>query len=198
MSLTMDSPSSTTKHQRVLACVRCQQRKVKCDRKYPCSNCTKSRKQCEQPAPVLHRRKKRFPERELLDRIRSYEDLLSQNRIKFEPLHKDSTVRESRQSPHREESHDPDDKHPRSVKTDHSSPLTTANYTQRVYGDKYVFSRRLKLHEANCIRNFWHAMNKRVQSCLMVVSIVPSNNKISYKAPPVTATPRMTNCGRML
>jgi hypothetical protein len=178
MSSTVDSPFSTTKPQRVLACVRCQQRKVKCDRKCPCSNCIRSQTQCEQPAPVLHRRKKRFPERELLDRIRSYEYLLSQNRIKFEPLHKDSTMQKNPQSPSREESHGPDDKHPRSVETDHSSPLTTANYTQRIYGDKYVLSRQLRLHEANCIRNFWHAMNKRVQSCLMVFSIVPSNNKI--------------------
>ncbi|CRG86132.1 Outward-rectifier potassium channel TOK1 [Talaromyces islandicus] len=119
MSSTMDSPSATTKPQRVLAC-------------------------CEPAAPVLHRRKRRFPERELLDRIHSYEDLLSQNRIKFEPLHKDPTVGESTQSPHRKESYDSEDMHPETIKTDHSSHLTPASYTQRIYGAK----------------NFWHAMKK--------------------------------------
>jgi hypothetical protein len=32
-------------------------------------------------------RRRRFPERELLDRLRHYEDLLSQHNIAFEPLH---------------------------------------------------------------------------------------------------------------
>lgn len=84
------SPSSQLlKSQRVLACVRCQQRKVKCDRKFPCANCIKSREQCV-PATQL-RRKRRFPERELLERLRKYEDLLRQNNIGFNPLHGDST-----------------------------------------------------------------------------------------------------------
>lgn len=174
---TVDSPSSTTKPQRVLACVRCQQRKVKCDRKYPCSNCIRSRTQCEQPVPVLHRRKRRFPERELLDRIRSYEGLLSQNRIKFEPLHREITDGKSPHSPHREGSYGLEDKHPQTVKTDHSSPSTTASYTQRIYGAKYVPSRRLRLHETDSIRNFWHAMNKGVWSCLILFNISLSNNK---------------------
>jgi len=40
------------------------------------------------PASLAPRqRKRRFPERELLERIRLYEGLLQQNDIKFEPLH---------------------------------------------------------------------------------------------------------------
>jgi hypothetical protein len=35
------------------------------------------------------RRKRRFPERELLERLRKYEDLLRQNNITFDPLHKE-------------------------------------------------------------------------------------------------------------
>lgn len=168
-----DSPSTTTKPGRVLACVRCQQRKVKCDRKFPCSNCIRSRVQCEQTAPVLHRRKRRFPERELLDRIRRYEDLLSWNKIKFEPLHKGSNVGESPQSPHREESYDSQDRHQQIVKTDHSSPSTTASYNKRVYGVKYVLY-SLLVHKTNCTRNFWHAMNKGVQFGLVLLNIVLS------------------------
>ncbi|KAJ5807852.1 hypothetical protein N7474_009121 [Penicillium riverlandense] len=71
---------------RVLACVFCQQRKVKCDRRFPCSNCIKHRTRCL-PA-MQRRRKRRFPERELLDRLRKYEDLLRLNNIKFDSLHK--------------------------------------------------------------------------------------------------------------
>ncbi|GLA97875.1 hypothetical protein AtubIFM57143_005808 [Aspergillus tubingensis] len=71
---------------RVLACVLCQQRKVKCDRKFPCANCVRAGAQC---VPTLgpRPRRRRFPERELLDRVRRYEDLLRQNNIPFEPLH---------------------------------------------------------------------------------------------------------------
>ncbi|KAH7014198.1 uncharacterized protein B0I36DRAFT_299089 [Microdochium trichocladiopsis] len=77
-----------SKPQRVLACLLCQQRKVKCDRRFPCANCTRSGAQCV-PATLLPRqRRRRFPERELLDRLRHYEQLLRDHNIDFEPLHK--------------------------------------------------------------------------------------------------------------
>jgi hypothetical protein len=43
MSSSMQSmPAAAAKSQRVLACVLCQSRKVKCDRNFPCSNCMRS------------------------------------------------------------------------------------------------------------------------------------------------------------
>lgn len=69
-----------------LACATCQQRKVKCDREVPCSNCVNHHITCvpvTQPRP----RRRRLPERELLDRLRKYEDLLRHHKIDFEPLH---------------------------------------------------------------------------------------------------------------
>ncbi|KAH8647070.1 fungal-specific transcription factor domain-containing protein [Tricladium varicosporioides] len=55
-------------------CVLCQQRKVKCDRNDPCANCTKARVQCISTSTMPpKRRKKRFPEAELLARLRRYE-----------------------------------------------------------------------------------------------------------------------------
>ncbi|KAL5050911.1 hypothetical protein BDW71DRAFT_194039 [Aspergillus fruticulosus] len=86
-----DSPH-TTKPTRVLSCVLCQQRKVRCDRTFPCANCVKSKVQCI-PADLLpRRRKRRFPERELLDRLRKYETLLRQNDIEFDPLHPEAAT----------------------------------------------------------------------------------------------------------
>ncbi|KAL5114742.1 hypothetical protein ACEQ8H_007359 [Pleosporales sp. CAS-2024a] len=73
--------------QRVLACQLCQQRKVRCDRKFPCANCTKAGVQCVSTALASRQRRRRFPERELLERLRHYEELLRQNNIPFEPLH---------------------------------------------------------------------------------------------------------------
>jgi len=87
------STPAAAKPQRVLACVLCQQRKVKCDlrnqgdRKSPCANCLRARAQCVPATPAARQRRRRFPERELLERIRHYEGLLGQNNIEFEPLH---------------------------------------------------------------------------------------------------------------
>jgi hypothetical protein len=58
-------------------CVLCQQRKVKCDRNDPCGNCVKARVECVSPTTLPpRRRKKRFPEAELLARLRKYEEHL--------------------------------------------------------------------------------------------------------------------------
>jgi hypothetical protein len=58
-------------------CVLCQQRKVKCDRNDPCANCVKAQVDCVSPTTLPpKRRKKRFPEAELLARLRNYEDHL--------------------------------------------------------------------------------------------------------------------------
>lgn len=70
------------KQPRVLSCLLCSQRKVKCDRKTPCSNCTKARQECISIASLPpRRRKKRFAEAELLTRLRHYEELLKKNGI---------------------------------------------------------------------------------------------------------------------
>ncbi|KAI8623058.1 hypothetical protein F5Y19DRAFT_468806 [Xylariaceae sp. FL1651] len=77
--------TQATKAQKVLACANCQQRKVKCDRKSPCANCVKSGTPCVSAA--LAPRRRRFPERALLERLRKYEGLLREHDIHFEPLH---------------------------------------------------------------------------------------------------------------
>jgi hypothetical protein len=87
---TAPTRSNTTKPQRPLACAACQQRKVKCDRKFPCNTCVKSRIQCI-PVSVPRQRRRRFPEAELLQRVRHLEDLLRQHNIDFEPLHGNAT-----------------------------------------------------------------------------------------------------------
>ncbi|KAF4631631.1 hypothetical protein G7Y89_g6497 [Cudoniella acicularis] len=66
-----------TQNRRKHPCLLCQQRKVKCDRNDPCANCVKSRAQCISTSTVPpKRRKKRFPEAELLARLRRYEEHL--------------------------------------------------------------------------------------------------------------------------
>ncbi|SPO06952.1 uncharacterized protein DNG_09646 [Cephalotrichum gorgonifer] len=66
---------ASTKAQRVLACVLCQHRKIKCDRNTPCSNCVKGNVRCtpSTPAPA---RKRRRPNQDLQERLARCEELL--------------------------------------------------------------------------------------------------------------------------
>ncbi|KAL9620222.1 MAG: hypothetical protein Q9160_005231 [Pyrenula sp. 1 TL-2023] len=101
-----DTPSSSvrsSRKQRILSCVLCQQRKVK-------------------STAVQRPRRRRFPESELLDRLHKYEDLLRQNNIAFEPLPKSS--RREKDSPHAE-SQDSDDELPEATEPRSSTPSNT-------------------------------------------------------------------------
>ena len=69
------------------SCVICAQRKVKCDKSSPCSNCSRSRSECIYRAPATSQRHRKRPaDEDLLSKISEYEELLSKNNIKFQPL----------------------------------------------------------------------------------------------------------------
>ena len=92
-------PAASMKQPRILACVACQHRKIKCNREFPCSHCVKNGVQCIPANLVPKQRKRRFAERELLDRLRQYEALLQQHEIDFEPLHPGSTSTATKEEP---------------------------------------------------------------------------------------------------
>jgi hypothetical protein len=76
MSEAAQLPATQPEH-RKHPCVLCQQRKVKCDRNEPCRNCSKAGVACVSATTLPPRkRKRRFPEAELLARIRRYEQHL--------------------------------------------------------------------------------------------------------------------------
>lgn len=84
--------TAPVKQQRVLACISCQQRKIKCDRHFPCAHCLRGGIACVPASLVPRQRRRRFPERDLLQRLRHYEDLLRQNNVDFQPLHPTSSA----------------------------------------------------------------------------------------------------------
>jgi hypothetical protein len=131
---------SIPRPQRVLACVHCQKRKVKCDRKQPCANCVKARVDCVSTAPVLHRRKRRYPERELLNRVRKYEELLRQNRIDFEPMHPDLSKEKDAGSI---EEDDSGDEGSRTAEAESTTPSTPAE-SERLHEAKFIFQKSYK------------------------------------------------------
>ncbi len=82
---TSPTTNPATLNQKVKSCILCQQRKVRCDRKSPCSVCTKARVECIFRAPIRPgRRSKKNPEADLLARLRKYEDLLKTNGIEVD------------------------------------------------------------------------------------------------------------------
>ena len=133
------TPSSqSSKPQRVLACALCQQRKVRCDRKVPCANCIKGRVQCVPATLAPRQRRRRFPERVLLERLRKYEHMLRQNNLRFEPLHKDSTGEKDYSNA--DDNDHLDVEQPGVTGADSSSPATTIK-SERTYEPKYAFSK---------------------------------------------------------
>ncbi|KAL6247576.1 hypothetical protein RBB50_005922 [Rhinocladiella similis] len=71
-----DSPAPE-RPPKAFSCIRCFERKVKCDRQSPCSNCSKSQVECIfRIPPAPRRRKKRLQEDVLLERLRKCELLL--------------------------------------------------------------------------------------------------------------------------
>lgn len=87
---TADLPGNSI---RAHACVLCQRRKVKCDRRDPCAACIKARADCVFRAPAPPRRRPRKSlEAMLLTRLRRYEELLRSFGVKTESTSSDADV----------------------------------------------------------------------------------------------------------
>ena len=88
--------ADTHKPARNYSCVRCFERKVKCDRDHPCSACVRSKVNCIFRVPTApRRRKKRTREELLLARLVHYEYLLKANGISTEAVSIDEDFNET-------------------------------------------------------------------------------------------------------
>ncbi|OTB18024.1 hypothetical protein K445DRAFT_315779 [Daldinia sp. EC12] len=91
--------TASVKPPRVLSCVLCQQRKVKCDKIFPCANCVRLRAQCVPATHTPPRRRRHFAKQELVERLHHYENLLRENNIPFESLYGDDSKSGGLQTP---------------------------------------------------------------------------------------------------
>jgi len=73
----------TSGHKRpTFSCIRCAERKVKCDRQRPCAGCVKSNVECIfNPVQPPKQRNKRVKVKVLTDRLKQYEALLQEKGI---------------------------------------------------------------------------------------------------------------------
>lgn len=73
------------------SCLTCRQRKVKCDRRNPCSNCTRAATQCSFIPPVRGKPKRRStPKEGLHAKLRRYEEMLKSYGAEIEPSDHDN------------------------------------------------------------------------------------------------------------
>jgi hypothetical protein len=168
---------ANSKPRRLLACVLCQQRKVKCDHNYPCATCVKARVPCVQTIQAPRRRRRQFPERELLLHLRQCEDLLSQHNIKFKPLRPNPYSAEDKNSSTAsagKASYESDEgelgKSTTTVDGNVQSGTTALNPERtQVYGPKYALSEnRSMCHHRSlmCSRRMFHVMREEVNPLL--------------------------------
>lgn len=81
------------------SCVTCRRRKVKCDKKNPCSNCVRAKIECVFPGPGRAPRKSRKPpDAELLERLRRLEGVVSNLNAQVEEHEHEAAERERQNS----------------------------------------------------------------------------------------------------
>ncbi|KAJ3572819.1 hypothetical protein NPX13_g4920 [Xylaria arbuscula] len=84
-------PPPHSKPTKILACVHCQYRKIKCDRQQPCSNCIKAKIACKPSTPAPPHKRRR-PNQDLLERLARCEQLLKQYADGNVPVQGDSPL----------------------------------------------------------------------------------------------------------
>ena len=82
MAATPSSTSLSVPSRPTFACIRCAERKVKCDRQRPCSACVNHKVDCVFQPPRPPQRRHRHAKNQILtDRLRYYETLLQEQGI---------------------------------------------------------------------------------------------------------------------
>jgi hypothetical protein len=77
------------------SCVTCRRRKVKCDKRHPCSNCARAKIECIFPRPGRAPRKSRKPpEGELMDRLKRLEGVVQSLNAQVEEHEQEAANRE--------------------------------------------------------------------------------------------------------
>lgn len=83
--LTMNAPASSpsiSPTKSTFACIRCSERKVRCDKQNPCNACVRHNVQCIFRPPKPSRRKREFVKDKLVDeRLKRYEAILQEKGI---------------------------------------------------------------------------------------------------------------------
>lgn len=162
------------------SCITCRRRKVKCDKKQPCSNCARAKIECIFPGPGRAPRKSRKPQdAELLERLRRLEGVVQNLNAQVEEHEQEAAERErdnnsgSRQGSVSENCFSNTTKHSPSVAVDNS-----------VEGLENRFGRLVvEKGRSRYINNsFWASLNNEVED-LKSVLVEPSDDEDDATSP---------------
>ena len=89
--------------QQPLSCTHCRQRKIKCDKKYPCSQCSRSNLSCVFPERARHPKKKTATSKatndELMRRLGRMEELIEKMKVDGKDVNRKKSVEDGSMSP---------------------------------------------------------------------------------------------------
>ncbi|KAF2622361.1 hypothetical protein BU25DRAFT_377836 [Macroventuria anomochaeta] len=161
------------------SCITCRKRKVKCDKKQPCSNCARAKIECVFPGPGRAPRKSRKPpDAELLERLRRLEGVVQNLNAQVEEHEQEAAERE-RENGSRQESVS---EHCFGNGSSKNSPSVVVDNS--VEGLESRFGRLVvKKGRSRYINNsFWASLNNEVED-LKAVLIEPSDDEDDANSP---------------
>lgn len=156
------------------SCLTCRRRKVRCDKKSPCSNCVRAKIECIFPGPGRAPRKSRKPpDAELLDRLRRLEGVVSSLNAQVEEHEQEAVHREKGRT---------------SSAEDGACPYVNGNLTvavdNSVEGLENRFGRLVfeKGRSRYITNSFWASLNNEVED-LKAILIEPSDDEDDMPTP---------------
>lgn len=155
------------------SCVTCRRRKVKCDKKQPCSNCARAKIECVFPGPGRAPRKSRKPaDGELMDRLRRLEGVVQSLNAQVEEHEQENAERE-RQASQGECPSNSEAKRSPSVAVDNS-----VDGLENRFGRLVVDQGRSRYIN----NSFWASLNNEVED-LKAILIEPSDDEDDQASP---------------
>lgn len=109
--LTMDSPASSpsaSSARPTFACIRCSERKVRCDKQSPCNSCVRHNVECIfRPPKLLRKRQECAIDKRILSRLKRYETILREKGIDPNKISNIPEEEQEHESSHAEVAHTP-------------------------------------------------------------------------------------------
>lgn len=174
-----NGPSSGSPTPNPRSCVTCRRRKVKCDKKNPCSNCVRAKIECVFPGPGRAPRKSRKPaDAELLERLRRLEGVVTSLNAQVEGHEQEAADREkSRHSSIAEESC-PYKRSGGAQKDAHVAVDNSVEGLENRFGRLVVEKGRSRYIN----NSFWASLNNEVED-LKAILIEPSDDEDDAHSP---------------
>ncbi|UPX11902.1 uncharacterized protein EKO05_0002486 [Ascochyta rabiei] len=171
------------------SCTTCRKRKVKCDKKQPCSNCARAKTECVFPGPGRAPRKSRKPpDAELLERLRRLEGVVQNLNAQVEEHEQEAAERERDGSSRQGSISECFPGGPNGSSSSKDSPSVAVD--DSVEGLESRFGRLVvEKGRSRYINNsFWASLNNEVED-LKAVLIEPSDDEEDANSPESSEPP---------